>query len=522
MPAIAFVPASDEIMKTWPPAWVRWGSAARVRRKTRGEVGGEDALPELVAGLGDGREAAHAGVVDEDLQAAVRLDGATDGRPHASPRAGRPRRRCARPPPALDLARPATSSSAAVRDTAVTARPCRGQRQRDGAADAAPGAGDQRGRAADLHRPSIGLPYRPGKMDDAAYNRSGDRLWSSTRTTTRSSGVPQDGDATRRSRPPTASSRASTIPTSTRATRRPRRASRRSTRPTRCCPIPRSASATTRSARTGRAYARRRRRRRRAPGRTARRGLRRRGPGRLLRFLPHHLRRRRRSAAGSAARRPGGFGGGRGGFARGGFEEHARARERSPARTSRRTVELTLDEVLRGTTRTHPDGRRRQRAHGRGAASPPACATGSRVRVAGEGGPAGAAARAATSTCGSRSCRTRPSSARATTCRTTVTVPLTTAVLGGEAEVPTLDGPLGIKVPPGSRAGPRLPPARPRPAEAGDGRGERGDLLATLAVDLPQELTPRERELFEELTPRRYGEPAHSRVLRAGAVLVRS
>jgi DnaJ-class molecular chaperone len=30
-------------------------------------------------------------------------------------------------------------------------------------------------------------------------------------------------------------------------------------------------------------------------------------------------------------------------------------------------------------------------------------------------------------------------------------------------------------------------------------KGQRGDLLAELAVDLPQELTPRERELFEEL-----------------------
>ena len=29
--------------------------------------------------------------------------------------------------------------------------------------------------------------------------------------------------------------------------------------------------------------------------------------------------------------------------------------------------------------------------------------------------------------------------------------------------------------------------------------GARGDLLATLAVDLPRSLTPRQKELFEEL-----------------------
>lgn len=81
---------------------------------------------------------------------------------------------------------------------------------------------------------------------------------------------------------------------------------------------------------------------------------------------------------------------------------------------------------------------------------------------------------------------------------TTVSVPLTTAVLGGEAEVPTLDGRLGIKVPPGTPVGrvfrlrghglPRL--------EAGGGRG---DLLASMSVALPTTLSKRETELFEEL-----------------------
>src|SRR5207237_4457198 len=78
-----------------------------------------------------------------------------------------------------------------------------------------------------------------------------------------------------------------------------------------------------------------------------------------------------------------------------------------------------------------------------------------------------------------------------------VTVPLTAAVLGGEVQVPTLDGPVGIKVPPGSRPGrvfrlrnhglPRL--------EAGGGRG---DVLATLSVDRPATLGAREREILWE------------------------
>jgi molecular chaperone DnaJ len=80
----------------------------------------------------------------------------------------------------------------------------------------------------------------------------------------------------------------------------------------------------------------------------------------------------------------------------------------------------------------------------------------------------------------------------------TVAVPLTTAVLGGEVTVPTLDGPLGIKVPAGSRAG-RVFRLRSHGLPKLEGGG-RGDVLATLSVDVPgAELSAREREIFEEL-----------------------
>jgi DnaJ-class molecular chaperone len=79
-----------------------------------------------------------------------------------------------------------------------------------------------------------------------------------------------------------------------------------------------------------------------------------------------------------------------------------------------------------------------------------------------------------------------------------VTVPLTTAVLGGEVQVPTLDGPVGIKVPPGSRPG-RLFRLRNHGLPRLEAGGGRGDLLASLSVDLPASVGDRERELFEEL-----------------------
>jgi curved DNA-binding protein len=77
-------------------------------------------------------------------------------------------------------------------------------------------------------------------------------------------------------------------------------------------------------------------------------------------------------------------------------------------------------------------------------------------------------------------------------------VPLTTAVLGGEAQVPTMDGTIGIKIPAGSRPG-RIFRLRGHGLPRLEAPHERGDLLAVLGVDLPQDLTPREKELFEEL-----------------------
>jgi curved DNA-binding protein len=191
----------------------------------------------------------------------------------------------------------------------------------------------------------------------------------------------------------------------------------------------------------------------------------------------------------------GGFGGARAGGGAGFEEIFGRARAARGADVEG-TVELTLEEVLRGTKRTvnlEAEGGVPRQIEVK---IPPGVADGQRVRAAGEGA-GGAGAR------GDLYLRVRvlphPQFERAgADLRTTVTVPLTTAVLGGETMVPTLDGPIGIKVPPGSRPGrvfrlrghglPRL--------EAGGGRG---DLMASLSVDLPARLTDREREIFEEL-----------------------
>lgn len=82
--------------------------------------------------------------------------------------------------------------------------------------------------------------------------------------------------------------------------------------------------------------------------------------------------------------------------------------------------------------------------------------------------------------------------------RVTVPVDLYTAVLGGEVQVPTMDGAVVLTVPAGSQNGrtfrlrgqgmPRL--QRP---------DERGDLFAKIEIRLPENLSDEEKRLFEQL-----------------------
>jgi molecular chaperone DnaJ len=80
---------------------------------------------------------------------------------------------------------------------------------------------------------------------------------------------------------------------------------------------------------------------------------------------------------------------------------------------------------------------------------------------------------------------------------TTVGVPLTVAMLGGEIQVPTPKGKLALKIPPETQngrvfrlAGQGMPHL---------GKSARGDILAKINVVLPTGLTEKEKELFRQL-----------------------
>lgn len=78
-----------------------------------------------------------------------------------------------------------------------------------------------------------------------------------------------------------------------------------------------------------------------------------------------------------------------------------------------------------------------------------------------------------------------------------VPVSLTTAVLGGEVQVPSLKGKLALKIPPETQNGRVFRLAKQGMPHLGDSR--HGDLLATVKVVLPTNLSSQEKELFEKL-----------------------
>jgi curved DNA-binding protein len=80
---------------------------------------------------------------------------------------------------------------------------------------------------------------------------------------------------------------------------------------------------------------------------------------------------------------------------------------------------------------------------------------------------------------------------------TTATVNVFTAILGGEAEVETLDGKIKLNIPAGTQpeqvfrlAGRGMPHVR--------NSNEKGDLFVRLKVSIPKYLSSKQRELLDE------------------------
>ncbi len=161
-------------------------------------------------------------------------------------------------------------------------------------------------------------------------------------------------------------------------------------------------------------------------------------------------------------------------------------------------IELSLEDAMRGTTRRLAI---KQEGHTRtvDVRIPPGVGDGSRVRVPGEGEHGSAGARSGDLYLRIHLAPHPRFERRGRDLHTQVSVPVTIAVLGGEAEVPTVgEHPLRLKIPAMTQNGQvfRLKghgmPALGKP-------NERGDLYAAVNVALPRHLTPEQRRHYEEL-----------------------
>jgi curved DNA-binding protein len=161
-------------------------------------------------------------------------------------------------------------------------------------------------------------------------------------------------------------------------------------------------------------------------------------------------------------------------------------RTRSQPQGYQQELEVTLDEAYRGATRLlQTDGKQKQ------VRIPAGVRTGSRVRVAGAG-PNGLDLYLVVDV------KEDPRfERRGNDLHTTATASVFTAILGGEAEVDTLDGKVKLNVPAGTQ---------PEQVFRLAGRGmphvknpkDKGDLFVRLKVQIPKYLSAKQRELLEE------------------------
>lgn len=175
----------------------------------------------------------------------------------------------------------------------------------------------------------------------------------------------------------------------------------------------------------------------------------------------------------------------------------ARTRARG-GRDVEQEIELGLEDAYAGTMRRlaiSMDGQHRTVD----VRIPPGVTDGSRVRIAGEGEHGVGGGRAGDLYLRVRLAPHPAFERKGRDLYTRVPVPLTTAVLGGEAEVAPLKGkPLRLKIPPTTQNGQvfRLKghgmPTAGKPDQT-------GDLYATVDVQLPKTLTPEQRQHFEAL-----------------------
>ena len=152
---------------------------------------------------------------------------------------------------------------------------------------------------------------------------------------------------------------------------------------------------------------------------------------------------------------------------------------------------ITLSRVEAG-----PDGQPRRTTKNYDVKIPPGTTEGTRIRLAGQGGAGSGGAAAGDLFLKVHVAKDPRFTVSGRNLRTTLPVTPWEAALGAKVRVATLDGDVTLTVPPGTCSGKKM---RLRGKGLPKKGGERGDLFVELRIDVPESLSPKEQELFEQL-----------------------
>ena len=163
------------------------------------------------------------------------------------------------------------------------------------------------------------------------------------------------------------------------------------------------------------------------------------------------------------------------------------------------TVEINLEEAYQGATRSFS-----QNGDQFTAKIPAGAKTGSKIRLRGKGsqGPQGQGDLYLVV-----KVLPHPTFKRVgNNLQVTVKVDVLTAVLGGKVEVPTLTGPVHLTIPPGTQGG-QIHRLKGKGMPQLHKNELKGDLLAQINILIPKQLSPAERDLYEQLAQLKEGQP---------------
>ena len=174
----------------------------------------------------------------------------------------------------------------------------------------------------------------------------------------------------------------------------------------------------------------------------------------------------------------------------GGFQRQMRPQR---GQNFEQPVEITLLEAYNGTTRILQKEDQRLEIK-----IPAGAKTGTRVRMSGHGGQGVGGAQAGDLYLRVRVVPDPRFEREESDLHTTVPVDLYTMVLGGEVRVPTMTGEVVLTIPAGTQSG-RTFRLRGKGMPRLRQPDQHGDIYAKVEVRLPTQLTPQQRDLFEEL-----------------------